>query len=96
MRRVLETLGAILHDGQRAGIFGAVNPFVTQIGIVAPLMFFSASGPIRERFRHLIPAQAVAPKREHVVAHVQATTLAALTSRAPEAGGRQAARRQRS
>jgi AcrR family transcriptional regulator len=106
MRRVIETLGAILQEGRRAGLFGAVNPFVTQIGIVAPLMFFSASGPIRERFSHLVPSHAVAPRREHLVAHVQATTLAALTSptaaglRPPkspaEAVRRPAARRQRS
>jgi TetR/AcrR family transcriptional regulator len=79
MRRVIETLGRILLAGRHAGIFGPVNPFVTQIGIVAPLMFFSASKPIRERFRHLVPAQVVAPRREDIVAHVQATTLAALT-----------------
>ncbi|HYN07513.1 MAG TPA: TetR/AcrR family transcriptional regulator [Vicinamibacterales bacterium] len=80
MRRVIETLGRILHEGRQAGIFGPVNPFVTQIGIVAPLMFFSASAPIRERFRHLMPTQVVTPRREDVVAHVQATTLAALAS----------------
>jgi TetR/AcrR family transcriptional regulator len=86
MRRVIETLGAILRDGHKAGLFAPVNPFVTQIGIVAPLMFFSASAPIRERFRHLVPAHVVAPLREHVIAHVQATTLAALGAQAPAAG----------
>lgn len=96
LRRVIETLGAILRAGQRAGIFGAVNPFVAQIGIVAPLMFFSASGPIRERFSHLVPAHAGAPRREHVVAHVQAMTLAALTSQAAAARAPRATRRQRS
>ena len=86
MRRVIEALGAILRDGHRAGLFAPVNPFVTQIGIVAPLMFFSASAPIRERFSHLVPAHVVAPLRAHVVAHVQATTLAALMAQAPAGG----------
>ena len=93
MRRVVETLGAILQQGHQAGLFRPVNPFITQIGIVAPLMFFSASGPMRERFRHLVPAHVAAPGREHVVAHVKATTLAAL---APAASGRRAPRRERS
>ena len=80
MRRVIETLGRILQDGRDAGLFGPANPFVTQIGIVAPLMFFSASAPIRKRFKHLVPARVVSPRREDVVAHVQATTLAALAA----------------
>jgi AcrR family transcriptional regulator len=105
MRRVIDTLGAILRDGQTAGVFAPVNPFVTQIGIVAPLMFFAASAPIRERFRHLVPPHAIAPARAQIIAHVQATTLAALTAHAPAAGtglppapkaaARPAARRQR-
>jgi len=93
MRRVIEILGRILHAGRRAGIFGPVNPFVTQIGIVAPLMFFSASAPIRERFRHLVPARVVAPRREEIVAHVQATTLAALAAPRTRAGAPSRSRR---
>jgi TetR/AcrR family transcriptional regulator len=97
MRRVIETLGAILRDGHRAGLFRPVNPFVTQMGIVAPLMLFSASAPVRERFSHLIPAHVVAPRREDVVAHVQATTLAALVGAVPApATRRPTPRRQRS
>ena len=96
LRRVIETLGAILRDGHRAGLFRPVNPFVTQMGIVAPLMLFSASAPVRERFRHLIPAHVVAPRREDVVAHVQATTLAALVGAVPVPATRPASRRQRS
>jgi hypothetical protein len=95
LRRVIETLAAILHDGHRAGIFGRVNPFVTQIGIVAPLMFFSASAPIRERYRHLVPAHVTPPRREDMVAHVQATTLAALTDAEPVAVAHPSGRRKR-
>jgi TetR/AcrR family transcriptional regulator len=96
LRRVIETLAAILQDGHRAGIFGRVNPFVTQIGIVAPLMFFSASVPIRERYRHLVPAHVTAPRREEIVAHVQAMTLAALMETEAVTAGRQLGRRKRS
>jgi AcrR family transcriptional regulator len=103
MRRVIDTLGRILHDGRRAGLFRPVNPFVIQMGIVAPLMLFSASAPVRERFRHLVPAAVAAPRREDVVAHVQATTLAALAAPgassvpgAPRRSRRPSARRPRS
>jgi TetR/AcrR family transcriptional regulator len=96
LRRVIETLGAILRDGQRTGLFRPVNPFVTQMGIVAPLMLFSASAPIRERFRHLVPAHVAAPRREDVVAHVRATTLAALSGAVPSPARRQVPRRKRS
>ena len=96
LRGVIGTLAAILQDGHRAGLFGRVNPFVTQIGIVAPLMFFSASVPIRERYRHLIPAHVTTPRRDEVVAHVQATTLAALMAADPAAAGQQPGRRKRS
>ena len=95
LRRVIETLAAILHDGHRAGIFGRVNPFVTQIGIVAPLKFFSASAPIRERYRHLVPAHVTPPRREDMVAHVQATTLAALTEAEPAVVAHPSGRRKR-
>jgi AcrR family transcriptional regulator len=96
LRGVIATLAAILQEGHRAGIFGRVNPFVTQIGIVAPLMFFSASVPIRERYRHLIPPHVAAPRRDEVVAHVQATTLAALRAAETAAAGQQPGRRKRS
>jgi AcrR family transcriptional regulator len=102
MRRVIETLGRILQAGQQAGLFAPVNPFVTQMGIVAPLMLFAASAPIRARFRHLVPAPVTAPRTEDVVAHVQATTLAALAPSAatpapsPSGSRRPSARRQRS
>jgi TetR/AcrR family transcriptional regulator len=96
LRRVIETLAAILRDGHRAGLFRPVNPFVTQMGIVAPLMLHSASAPIRERFKHLVPAHVVAPRREDVVAHVQATTLAALSGAVPAPAPRPVPGRQRS
>jgi hypothetical protein len=96
LRGFIETVGAILRLGHRAGLFRPVNPLVIQMGIVAPLMLFSASAPVRERFRHLIPAHVVAPRREDVVAHVQATTLAALAGTVAVPATRPAARRQRS
>jgi AcrR family transcriptional regulator len=98
MRRVIETLAAILQDGRRAGAFLDANPFVIQMGIVGPLLLFSASAPVRERFRHLVPAQVASIPREWVVDHVRATTLAALgvaDSRPPARSAARSRRQQR-
>jgi TetR/AcrR family transcriptional regulator len=78
LRRVLEALAAILEDGRRAGLFRPVNPLVVQISIVAPLMFFAASAPFRDRVGRLSPAPVAAPGLADMIAHVQAATLAVL------------------
>jgi AcrR family transcriptional regulator len=85
MRRVVEILAAILHDGRRAGVFAAANPFVIQMGIVAPLLLFAASAPLRDRFQRLVPAHVSSIPRDLVMEHVRVATLAALS-----VGGRQA------
>lgn len=83
LRRVLETLAAILQDGRRTGAFVAANPLVTQISVVAPVMFFAASAPFRARLTRLVPSAIPTPSLNDVIAHVQAATLAVLTTRTP-------------
>lgn len=80
LRRVLETLAAILADGRHAGVFKPVNPLVVQISIVAPLMFFAASAPFRERVSRLMPTPVAAPDLNDMIAHVQAATLTVLAT----------------
>lgn len=82
LRRVLDTLAAILAEGQRAGLFAPANPLMIQISVVAPLMFFAASAPFRERLRRLAPSAIASPELEAMIAHVQTATLAALTTSA--------------
>jgi AcrR family transcriptional regulator len=87
LRRVLEILAGILQNGVRAGRFRPANPLVVQISVVAPLMFYAASAPFRERLGKLVPAQVPTPDLDDVIAHVQAATLAVLTpapSRRPQ------------
>jgi TetR/AcrR family transcriptional regulator len=80
MKTVVGTLAAILADGCAAGVFRPVNPFVTQVGIVGPLLFFMATEPVRERFHNLAPSEVIGAGRNEVVAHVIATTLAAVAA----------------
>jgi TetR/AcrR family transcriptional regulator len=87
MRRVVEALGGILEAGRREGVFVEAHPLITQIGIVAPLLFFAATAPVRERFQHLMPAHGAPIARERVVDHVRRATLAALRTAAPPAAG---------
>ena len=78
LKRVLEVLAGILNEGRAAGMFRQAHPFVTQMGIMAPLMFFAASAPIRERLSKTLPVALVLPELASVVTYVQTATLAAL------------------
>jgi len=83
MRRILDTLIEILAEGRAAGVFVEAHPLVTQMSIVAPLLLFAASAPLRERFGHLVPALATKPSIGELIHHVEVTTLALLTGAAP-------------
>jgi AcrR family transcriptional regulator len=85
IRRVVETLAAILAEGRASGVFRDAHPFVVQIGIVAPLMFFAATRPLRQRVGRLVPAHLVLPDLEVVVRHLQSATLSVLLA-GPAAG----------
>ena len=61
--------------------FAAVNPLVTQMGIVAPLLLFAASAPRpRALSRTRARCRCTTPPRDAIIAHVEATTLAALAA----------------
>lgn len=80
---ILQVLGGILQGGAKLGRFRPANPMITQMGIVAPLLLFSASVEARARFAGAIPPQLAAVDRDTVVAHVETTTLASLRMPAP-------------
>ena len=83
---ILGVLAAILRDGKASGHFGDAHPFTVQMGIVAPLLLFSASAALRDKFAALFPARMAAATREDMIAHVEHCTLAALRlSAAPSA-----------
>ena len=78
MGRVLKTLASILEAGRVAGVFRPAHPLVTQMGIVAPLLMFSATAEARARFARALPKTVALVERSALVAHIEATTLAAL------------------
>lgn len=78
MAKVLATLGAILEAGRVAGRFRPAHPLITQMGIIAPLLMFSATADARARFARALPGDVALSDRTHLVAHLESTTLAAL------------------
>jgi len=77
---IVGVLGAILRDGHTAGVFRPAHALTTQINIVAPLLLFFASAPVRERFKDAAPAGVTVVAREAFIAHVEAATLAFLAA----------------
>jgi TetR/AcrR family transcriptional regulator len=83
VRDVLGALGRIIDEGRQAGVFIAVNPLVVQAGIIAPLMFFLASAPLRQKMQRARTIPDAALSRDFVVAHIQRLTLAQLEGTLP-------------
>ena len=77
-REVLAALGGIIAEGVRAGRFQPAHPLLVQGGIIAPLMFFLATAPLREKIARAGVEGATAISRDLVVAHIQRLTLAQL------------------
>ncbi len=78
--RVVVVLSAVLDAGRREGVFGDAHPLVVQMGIVAPLLLFTASAPVRKRFGGAMPVEMSNVARAAVVRHVETATLAALAA----------------
>jgi TetR/AcrR family transcriptional regulator len=78
VRDVLTALGGIIADGVRAGRFQPAHPLLVQGGIIAPLMFFLATAPLRRKIAKTGVDGVAAISRDMVVAHIQRLTLAQL------------------
>ena len=75
---VLRNLAAILQEGTRAGRFRRVNPLLVHSGIIAPLLLYFASAPLRQRLERAGIGGATAIDREDVIAYVQRVALGML------------------
>src|SRR5580765_4674929 len=78
VREVLGALGAIIGEGVRAGRFQPAHPLIVQGGIIAPLMFFLATAPLRQKIARAGVEAAGSISRDMVVSHIQRLTLAQL------------------
>ena len=78
---VLATLARILDEGRRAGRFRPANPLLIHVGIVAPLMLFLATTPLRRKLDRAGASGAAEISRDTLVAHIQHVTLAVLEGR---------------
>ena len=78
VRDVLAALGGIIAEGVRAGRFQPAHPLLVQGGIIAPLMFFLATAPLRQKIARAGVEGLTAISRDMVVSHIQRLTLAQL------------------
>lgn len=78
VRDVLAALGGIIAEGVRLGRFLPVHPLLIQGGVIAPLMFFLVTAPLRQKLARAGIAGISAVSRDMVVAHIQRLTLAQL------------------
>jgi len=81
LREIAAVVGAvagIVQAGVRDGEFQPVNPLLVHGGIVAPLLLFFASRPLRERIARAGIADAARFERADVVGHIQRVTLEVL------------------
>jgi AcrR family transcriptional regulator len=72
---IVKTLGALMHEGVRAGRFQPVNLLLVHGGIVGPLLLYFASAGLRQRIERAGLDAAAQFTRDVVVAHVQRVTL---------------------
>jgi TetR/AcrR family transcriptional regulator len=78
VRDVLTALGGIIAEGVRAGRFQPTPPLLVQGGIIAPIMFFLATAPLRRKIARAGVEGLADISRATVVAHIQRLTLAQL------------------
>ena len=78
---VVQSLGAIVDEGARAGRFERVSPFLVHAGIVAPLMMFFASAGLRPRLDKAGVKGAAGIDRSQVVEHLRRVALGVLEGR---------------
>jgi AcrR family transcriptional regulator len=73
---IVETLVGILQEGIAARQFQPINPILVHGSIIAPLLLFFASGPVRRRLQQRAGLPGIAElKRAEVVEHIQRVTL---------------------
>ena len=78
---IVQRLALIVREGVDAGRFQPIEPLLVHGGIVAPLLLYYASGPLRKRMARFGIKGAVSYGSEEVIAHVQRVALHTLEGR---------------
>jgi TetR/AcrR family transcriptional regulator len=77
MAVIFRNLAAILDQGARAGAFRRADPTLTYFSLIAPVIFYRATAPIREAFRRAGILR-LEPGQPEFVANLKLTARAAL------------------
>lgn len=78
---IMTMLAAILADGNKAGVFRPVPPFVVQVGIVGPLFIFLATRPVRVAVAKKAKLTLPEISTDMLIDYVRAMTKGALSAR---------------
>jgi AcrR family transcriptional regulator len=81
MAAVLKALVAIIDEGVRLRRFTPTNPLLVHAGIIAPVLLFFASVPLRKRIAKAGMKAATSVQKAEVIAHIQRVTLGLLEGR---------------
>jgi AcrR family transcriptional regulator len=78
---IVRALAGFMSEGVRSGAFKPADPLLVHAGIVAPLLLFFASAPLRTRMADVGFGATTFHDREAVVAHIENVTLGILEGR---------------
>jgi TetR/AcrR family transcriptional regulator len=68
---IFATVSGVIAEGTRTGVFRAVHPALAHFTIVAPLLMFRATAPVRARIRTVRRVEIPEADSATVVAHLQ-------------------------
>jgi AcrR family transcriptional regulator len=83
---IVGTLGRMIDEGVRAGIFVPAPHVLVHAGLIGPLLLFFASTPLRARLSRAGVRGAAELSRDQVVGHIQNVTLGVLRGMAAGSG----------
>jgi AcrR family transcriptional regulator len=78
---VLKALVMIIEEGVKKGRFRPTNPLLVHAGIIAPVLLFFASVPLRKRIAKAGMKAAMKVDKDEIVGHIQRLTLGLLEGR---------------
>jgi AcrR family transcriptional regulator len=86
---IVRVLAGCIGEGVRTGAFKPVDPLLVHAGIVAPLLLFFASTPLRARLAKVGVGGASFHHRDAVVAHIKRVAIGVLKGRTSDVPAKQ-------